>query len=616
MSCLPSRLSVRGFVSLLCLFAAMAFTSSHGWAASATLSWQDNSSNEDGFKIERGQTTSYAQIASVGANTVAYTDSGLVEGSTYCYRVRAFNSSGDSSPSNESCITIPLTLYSLNLTKSGTSSGSVTSSPAGISCGTDCSEAYPSGTVVALTATPTSGSTFAGWSGDSDCVDGVVTMGANKTCTATFNSSIVSNYVLSVSISSVVSSEGSGNGSVTSSPAGINCGSDCSESYSSGTVVSLTPVPASGSIFSGWSGDSDCSDGLVTMSASKSCTAAFKLDTATLNLVRSGDGTVTSSPSGIYCGNDCTKSYAKGTKVTLSAKPNSNGKFLGWSGGGCQGVSDCSIDLMDSTSVTAVFVNPEPSAIGIFRPASGDWLLDKNGNGQWDGCGIDLCLGPFGSTGDIPVVGDWAGTGLSHIGVFRPSTDEWFLDLNGNGQWDGCSVDRCLNSSRPQETLPVIGDWTGSGVDMIGEMLLGKGPKWYLDLNGDGVIDSCKTDSCPKFPSSSGDLPVAGMWNGSGKSDIGVFRQSTGEWFLDYSDNGQWDNCQVDRCFTFGSSGDQPVVGDWTGSGASKIGVFRPASGQWFLDLTGNGQWDGCSTDGCIQFDHQEGDLPVVGKWQ
>ncbi|MFN3480867.1 MAG: SBBP repeat-containing protein, partial [Thermodesulfovibrionales bacterium] len=80
--------------------------------------------------------------------------------------------------------------YTLTVTKTGTGSGTVTSSPAGINCGTDCSEPYASGTVVTLTATPNAGSTFAGWSGD--CTDignnqAQVTMDADKSCTATFN---------------------------------------------------------------------------------------------------------------------------------------------------------------------------------------------------------------------------------------------------------------------------------------------------------------------------------------------------------------------------------------------------------------------------------------------
>ena len=78
-------------------------------------------------------------------------------------------------------------IYTLIVTKTGTGSGTVTSSPAGINCGFDCTGLYAQGTTVTLTATPAAGSTFVVWSGNSDCSDGVVTMSVGKTCIATFN---------------------------------------------------------------------------------------------------------------------------------------------------------------------------------------------------------------------------------------------------------------------------------------------------------------------------------------------------------------------------------------------------------------------------------------------
>lgn len=74
---------------------------------------------------------------------------------------------------------------------------------------------------------------------------------------------------------------GSGSGTVSSSPAGINCGSTCSSAYASGTGVTLTATPASGSVFSGWSGacsgTAACS---VTMGQARSVTATFSLQSS------------------------------------------------------------------------------------------------------------------------------------------------------------------------------------------------------------------------------------------------------------------------------------------------------------------------------------------------
>jgi endo-alpha-1,4-polygalactosaminidase (GH114 family) len=68
-------------------------------ASQINLSWTDNSSNEDGFRIERstGTSTTYTEIATVGANTTSYSNTALTASTQYNYRVRSYNSAGSSS---------------------------------------------------------------------------------------------------------------------------------------------------------------------------------------------------------------------------------------------------------------------------------------------------------------------------------------------------------------------------------------------------------------------------------------------------------------------------------------------------------------------------------------
>ena len=81
-----------------------------------------------------------------------------------------------------------VTTNPLTVTRAGTGSGTVTSSPAKIDCGATCSASFPSGTVVSLTATPARGSLFAGWSGVcSGTASCSVTMDEAKNVTATFD---------------------------------------------------------------------------------------------------------------------------------------------------------------------------------------------------------------------------------------------------------------------------------------------------------------------------------------------------------------------------------------------------------------------------------------------
>jgi len=242
-----------------------------------SLSWTDMSGDENGFKIERktGTGGTYAQIATVGANVTSYTDPNLAGGSTYCYQLRAFNTAGDSAYSNEACGAPPQD-FALSVVKAGTGSGTVGSTPAGITCGSDCSEPYPSGTSVTLAATPAEGASFDGWSGGgcSGTAPCLVVVAATTLVTATLTQQSVAQQTFTLTVSST----GRGSGSVGSSPGGISCGTDCFEPYAGGTVVTLSATPEPGSIFAGWSGGG-CSDRgscTVTLTADTSVTASFK----------------------------------------------------------------------------------------------------------------------------------------------------------------------------------------------------------------------------------------------------------------------------------------------------------------------------------------------------
>ena len=162
-------------------------------AAQLTVSWLDNSGGVAGFSLERRASGSsvYSVVATVPAGVTSWVDQSVLSGNTYCYRVRAVASGATSAYSNEAC-KMPGTV--LTVSKAGTGSGTVVSSPAGINCGTTCSASFSSGSALTLTATPATGSTFSGWSGGGCAGTTSCTLATNvaTTVTATFTKSTTS----------------------------------------------------------------------------------------------------------------------------------------------------------------------------------------------------------------------------------------------------------------------------------------------------------------------------------------------------------------------------------------------------------------------------------------
>ena len=270
--------------------------------------------------------------------------------------------------------------FRIAVTKSGARSGTVLSSPPGISCGSVCDSDFPIGETVQLNALPDVGARFVRWSGDCSG-SGVCEVVVDKDIQV--NAEFDTQYV-----GLTVVKQGVGSGQVSSSPAAIDCGSDCSESLPLNTSVILTATADSDSQFAGWVSP-ECNHSLSTcrliLTATTTVYANFdRFYPVSVTLAGSGLGRVTSDVSGIDCGSDCDESLLSGTTVTLTAAPEPGNEFIGWSGD-CSGTGACTLAIDGSKNVSAEF-EPIFYPVGIALSGAGFGSI-SGGGGRFD-CGV------------------------------------------------------------------------------------------------------------------------------------------------------------------------------------------------------------------------------------
>ena len=221
--------------------------------------------------------------------------------------------------------------------------------------------------------------------------------------------------------------------------------------------------------------------------------------------------------------------------------------------------------------------------LALFK--DGEWLIDINGNGQWDRSDLWAQLG---SVGDLPVVGDWDGDGKDDIGV-------WGVARTG----DGAAIEREPGLPDPENRLETKPKNLPPSQDAESLLRL-------MQRGSQGDPRSDVIDHVFRF-GTRGDQPIAGDFNGDGVSTLGIFLD--GRWVLDVNGDGQLDEKQ-DGYAQFGKTGDIAVVGDFNGDGIDEIAVVR--GDRVIVDSNGNGRLD--ATDRVFEI-QGEGENVVVGDF-
>jgi hypothetical protein len=205
------------------------------------------------------------------------------------------------------------------------------------------------------------------------------------------------------------------------------------------------------------------------------------------------------------------------------------------------------------------------SDVSIFRPESGVWHLLQSQSGY--------SAPQFGLATDKLVPADYDGDGRTDLAVFRENPND-----------PGKAMFYILHSSSNQfreeqlgstGDIPIAGDWDGDNRADIGVYRQGtqQNPQGYFYYR---PSSQSSVNFVPIPWGSPNDKPVIADYDGDGKTDPAVFRPSTGEWFIQRGRDGFY-------AIQFGALEDKPVVGDYDGDGKADQAVFRPSNGVWYI---------------------------------
>jgi hypothetical protein len=217
--------------------------------------------------------------------------------------------------------------------------------------------------------------------------------------------------------------------------------------------------------------------------------------------------------------------------------------------------------------------------IGIYRPSSGEWWLNRSGTGQ-------TVAAQFGASTDKVVAGDYTGDGKADIAFWRPSNGNWFILRSEDGSFFSFPFGATGD-------IPAPADYDGDNKTDAAVFRPSTGV-WYVQKSSGGT-------DIGQF-GVNGDVPVAADYDGDRKADLAIYRPSVGEWWILRSSNNS------SYSFQFGLLTDRPVQGDYTGDGKADVAFFRPATGEWFILRSEN------STFYSVPFG-ANGDQPVPGDY-
>jgi hypothetical protein len=243
--------------------------------------------------------------------------------------------------------------------------------------------------------------------------------------------------------------------------------------------------------------------------------------------------------------------------------------------------------------------------LGLFRSDTGTFQLFVDGVLTRTVTMLD------GKVGGKPLVGNWDGVVGDEVGIYRGSTGVFTLDVDNDGATsDADDLSGALDGLTGGQAL--VGDWNGDNTEEVGVYRPETGT-FRLDLDGDLASQDLDDIVMTQLAGRVGGKALVGDWDGNGTDNVGLYYNLSGKWFLDTNSDATTAEKTITRLD--GNVGGKPIVGDFDADGVTDCGLFRAGSGRWIIDLDNNGVFNVGVDLEYTNVDGATGGLPLVGRW-
>ena len=197
---------------------------------------------------------------------------------------------------------------------------------------------------------------------------------------------------------------------------------------------------------------------------------------------------------------------------------------------------------------------------------------------------------PLGSVGDIPIQGDFDGSGKIDPGYYRDSNHTFYVNRPSG------FIAVQMPGGQPGD-IPVPGDYDGSHIDSFAVYRPSNGT-WYILMASTGQLATIQ------FGTPNVSRPIPAPWSGHGRTDLGVYDPTTSTFTAYYMDGSGGFQKQ------FGMAGDRAIVAEFSGHNRADIAVFDPSTSTFYAYyLDGSGGL-------AMQFGIPNRDVPVPADYE